>query len=85
MVFTTTDNIRNNLTDITVGSHCYTDYVSNWSDLVCSIWAIVSAYMAVAPNAPKVLSRFSAALNSIAPTWSIGVSLAFWVRGHPLL
>merc|ERR1711868_4835 len=60
------------------GSHCYTDYVSNWSDVVCSIWAIISAYIAIVPNASKNIERLLAAFNSIAPTWSIGVSGAFW-------
>ena len=62
-----------------LGSHCYTDYVSNWSDVVCSIWAIISAYIAIVPNASHNIERLLAAFNSIAPTWSIGVSGAFWV------
>ena len=62
-----------------LGSHCYTDYVSNWSDVVCSIWAIISAYIAIVPNASQNIERLLAAFNSIAPTWSIGVSGAFWV------
>lgn len=60
------------------GSHCYTDYVSNWSDVVCSIWAVISAYIAIVPNASHNIERLLAAFNSIAPTWSIGVSGAFW-------
>ena len=62
-----------------IGSHCYTDYVSNWSDVVCSVWAIISAYVAVVPNPSQNIERLLAAFNSIAPTWSIGVSGAFWV------
>ena len=65
-----------------LGSHCYTDYVSNWSDVVCSIWAIISAYIAIVPNASQNIERLSAAFNSIAPTWSIGVSGAFWVSSE---
>ena len=65
-----------------LGSHCYTDYVSNWSDVVCSIWAIISAYIAIVPNASHNIERLLAAFNSIAPTWSIGVSGAFWVRSE---
>ena len=64
---------------VILGSHCYTDYVSNWSDVVCSIWAIISAYIAIVPNASHNIERLLAAFNSIAPTWSIGVSGAFWV------
>ena len=63
----------------TSGTHCYTDYVSNWSDIICSIWGLVSAYLAVNPNSSDRLYRFSNGLNSIAPTWSIGVAGAFWV------
>ena len=62
-----------------LGTHCYTDYVSNWSDIICSIWGLVSAYLAVNPNSSDKIYKLSTGLNSIAPTWSIGVAGAFWV------
>ena len=49
---------------------------------MCSIWAIISAYIAIVPNASQNIERLLAAFNSIAPTWSIGVSGAFWVNSE---
>jgi len=60
------------------GSHSYTDYVSNWNDMSCSIWAILNAIIALAPHSPGALYSTVSAFNAIAPTFSIGVAGAFW-------
>ena len=60
------------------GSHSYTDYVSNWNDMSCSIWAVLNAILAVAPHSPGALYSMVSAFNAIAPTFSIGVAGAFW-------
>jgi len=60
------------------GSHSYTDYVSNWNDMSCSIWAVLNAIIALAPNSPTALYSAVSAFNAIAPTFSIGVAGAFW-------
>merc|ERR1712131_116666 len=59
------------------GTHCYTDYVSNWADVICALWGLVSAHHALYPNETR-LDKLRQGLNSIAPTWSIGVAGAFW-------
>ena len=78
--FTSTPYIIN---DNFIGSHWYTDYVSNWSDMVCSVWAMISAYDAVVPNASDNIKRLLGALNSVAPTWTIAISYWYWVSSLP--
>jgi hypothetical protein len=60
------------------GSHSYTDYVSNWNDISCSIWAILNCALAHFPQAPDFAFSTLSAFNAIAPTFSIGVAGAFW-------
>lgn len=60
------------------GSHSYTDYVSNWNDISCSIWAILNCVLAYFPQAPDFFYSALSATNAIAPTFSIGVAGAFW-------
>lgn len=60
------------------GSHSYTDYVSNWNDMSCSVWAVLNAILALAPNSPTFMYSSVSAFNAIAPTFSIGVAGAFW-------
>jgi len=64
--------------DIFSGSHSYTDYVSNWNDISCSIWAILNCVLAYFPQAPDFFYSALSATNAIAPTFSIGVAGAFW-------
>ena len=52
--------------------------MSNWADFICALWGAVSAYHAVWPDDARVYDLKNG-LNSIAPTWSIGVAGAFWV------
>lgn len=61
------------------GSHFYTDYVSNWNDMSCSIWAILNAVLAFCPSSHQALYAGVSAFNAIAPTFSIGVAGAFWL------
>ena len=56
----------------------YTDYVSNWNDMSCSMWAVLNAILALAPNSPTFMYSSVSAFNAIAPTFSIGVAGAFW-------
>ena len=60
------------------GSHSYTDYVSNWNDISCSIWALLNCALAHFPQAPDFAFSALSAFNAIAPTFSIGVAGAFW-------
>merc|ERR1712212_233352 len=60
------------------GSHFYTDYVSNWNDMSCSIWAVSNAILAFFPQTHWALYASASAFNAIAPTFSIGVAGAFW-------
>jgi len=60
------------------GSHFYTDYVSNWNDMSCSIWAVLNAVLAFCPQTHGALYSGVSAFNAIAPTFSIGVAGAFW-------
>ena len=60
------------------GSHFYTDYVSNWNDMSCSIWAVLNAVLAFCPQTHGALYAGVSAFNAIAPTFSIGVAGAFW-------
>jgi len=61
------------------GSHSYTDYVSNWNDIACTLWASMNALMAAFPQSPGHLYGLLSGLNAIAPTFSIGVAGAFWL------
>merc|ERR1712227_1175204 len=45
----------------------------------CSIWAVLNAIIALAPNSPTALYSAVSAFNAIAPTFSIGVAGAFWL------
>ena len=47
--------------------------------MVCSVWAIISAYDVVVPHESDNIERLLAALNSVAPTWTIAISYWFWV------
>jgi len=60
------------------GSHSYTDYVSNWNDISCTLWATLNALIAVFPSAPGPMYGLLSGMNAIAPTFSLGVCGAFW-------
>lgn len=61
------------------GSHSYTDYVSNWNDMSCTIWATLNALVALFPSLPHPVYGFLSGMNAVAPTFSIGVCGAFWL------
>lgn len=61
------------------GSHSYTDYVSNWNDMSCTIWATLNALVAVFPQLPSPIYGLLSGMNAVAPTFSIGVCGAFWL------
>lgn len=60
------------------GSHSYTDYVSNWNDISCTMWATLNAFIALCPTAPGPMYGLLSGMNAIAPTFSLGVCGAFW-------
>ena len=68
---------------IVLGSHSYTDYVSNWNDMSCTMWATLNALLAMFPMLPSPFYGVLSGLNAIAPTFSLGVCGAFWLLLPP--
>ena len=57
----------------------YTDYISNWADISCALWGILSAQNALFRNTYEVEKWLLRAFNAIAPSSAIAVCWGYFV------
>ena len=62
----------------------YTDYISNWADISCALWGILSAQNAFFRNTYEVEKWLLRAFNAIAPSSAFCVCWGYFVSKSQL-